>query len=115
MIIRRQAPLCNLEEFDTPNPESDPVTEKLTEADLERAARGAAALDRLVAEKRLTGLAYYYEGREGTIQRETSTSFIVGNSILNAEGTPMCGEFDIKTCIAMLIMDRLGIESVVVR
>ncbi len=98
-----------LEEFDTPKPESDPVTEKLTEADLERAARGAAALDRLVAEKRLTGLAYYYEGREGTIQREVSTSFIVGNSILNAEGTPMCGEFDIKTCIAMLIMDRLGI------
>ena len=98
-----------LEEFDTPMPKSDPVTEKLTEADLERAARGAAALDRLVAEKRLTGLAYYYEGREGTIQRETSTSFIVGNSILNAEGTPMCGEFDIKTCIAMLIMDRLGI------
>ena len=31
------------------------------------------------------------------------------NSILNAQGIPMCGEFDVKTCIAMLIMDRLGI------
>ena len=33
----------------------------------------------------------------------------VKQAILNAQGTPMCGEFDIKTCIAMLIMDRLGI------
>lgn len=58
---------------------------------------------------KLDGLAYYYEGNEGTIQREVATSFIVGNSILNAQGTPMCGEFDIKTGIAMLIMDRLNI------
>ena len=26
-----------------------------------------------------------------------------------AEGFPMCGEYDLKTCIAMLIMDRLDI------
>ena len=30
-------------------------------------------------------------------------------AILNAEGIPMCGEYDVKTCIAMLIMDSLGI------
>ena len=29
--------------------------------------------------------------------------------MLNAQGFPMCGEFDIKTCIAMFIMDRLNI------
>ncbi|MEE1278871.1 MAG: L-fucose/L-arabinose isomerase family protein [Acutalibacteraceae bacterium] len=98
-----------LEEFDTPDPKSDPVTRKLTEEDLTRAAKGAAALDRLVETYNLTGLAYFYEGLEDTIQREVATSFIVGNSILNAQGTPMCGEFDIKTCVAMLIMDRLGI------
>ena len=98
-----------LAEFDTPDPKSDPVTRKLTPEDLRRAAHGAAALDRLVEEKKLTGLAYYYEGLEGTVQREVATSFVVGNSILNAQGTPMCGEFDIKTCIAMLIMDRLNI------
>lgn len=98
-----------LEEFDTPVPVSDPVTMKLTDADLHRAAHGAAALDRLIDAYKLDGLAYYYEGNEGTIQREVATSFIVGNSILNAQGTPMCGEFDIKTCIAMLIMDRLNI------
>ena len=98
-----------LEEFDTPTPESDPVTMKLTAADLEKAAKGAAALDRLIDTFNLDGLAYYYEGRENTIQREVATSFIVGNSILNAQGIPMCGEFDIKTLIAMLIMDRLNI------
>lgn len=96
-------------EFEMPDPKSDPVTMKLTDADLERAAHGAAALDRLIDTYDLTGLAYYYEGMEGTIQREVATSFIVGNSILNAQGTPMCGEFDLKTCVAMLIMDRLNI------
>ena len=98
-----------LEEFDTPDPVSDPVTMKLTDADLRRAAHGAAALDRLIDTYQLDGRAYYYEGNEGTIQREVATSFIVGNSILNAQGTPMCSEFDIKTCIAMLILDRLNI------
>ncbi len=98
-----------LEEFETPDPKSDPVTSKLTEPDLERAAKGSAALDRLVETFKLDGLAYYYEGQEDTIQREVATSFIVGNSILNAQGIPMCGEFDIKTCVAMLIMDKLGI------
>ena len=98
-----------LAEFDTPDPKSDPVTRKLTDEDLEKAAHGAAALDRLIETHHLTGLAYYYEGNEGTVQREVATSFIVGNSILNAQGIPMCGEFDLKTCIAMLMMDRLNI------
>ncbi len=96
-------------EFDMPDPKSDPVTRKLTDADLYESARGAATLDRLVERFDLTGLAYYYEGQPDTIQRRVATSFIAGNSILNAQGIPMCGEFDIKTCIAMLIMDRLNI------
>ena len=85
------------------------LTVKLTDEDLYQAAKTAAALDRLVEKFKLTGLAYYYEGRDNTIQRLVASSFIVGNSILNAEGIPMCGEYDIKTCIAMLIMDRLDI------
>lgn len=96
-------------EFDMPNPISDPVTCKLTEKDLLGSAKGAAALDRLVKKYNLDGMAYYYEGKENSIQRTVATSLIVGNSILNAEGVPMCGEFDIKTNVAMLIMDRLDI------
>lgn len=98
-----------LREFDTPAPVSDPVTRKLTDADLRQAAHTAVALDKLVEKYNLTGLAYYYEGSPDSIQRRVASSFIVGNSILNARGIPMCGEFDIKTCIAMLIMDRLDI------
>ena len=98
-----------LREFDCPDPKSDPVTEKLTDADLYQAAKTAVALDKFVEANRLTGLAYYYEAAEGTLQRTVATTFTVGNSILNAEGIPMCGEYDVKTCVAMLIMDRLGI------
>ncbi len=97
------------EEFDMPAPGSDPITAKLTEADLDQAARTAVALDKLVEAYDLTGLAYYYEGGENTPHRQLASTFIVGNSILNAKGIPMCGEYDIKTCIAMLIMDRLDI------
>ena len=96
-------------EFEMPEPKSDPVTMKLTDADKRQAAKSAVALDKFVEKYHLTGLAYYYEGMEDSIQRLVATSLIVGNSILNAQGIPMCGEYDLKTCIAMLIMDRLGI------
>ena len=98
-----------LENFDTPDPKSDPLTMRLTDSDLRKAARSAVMLDKFVQEYRLSGLAYYYNGLPGSIQQETISSFIVGNSILNAQGIPMCGEFDLKTCIAMFIMDRLNI------
>ncbi len=96
-------------EFDMPEPKSDPLTSKLTDEDKYQAAKSAVALDKLVETYNLTGLAYYYEGREGSLHRKVATTFIVGNSILNAQGIPMCGEYDVKTCIAMLIMDRLNI------
>ena len=94
-------------EFDMPDPVSDPVTRKLTDADLLQAAKSAAALDKLVEKYHLNGMAYYYEGLEDSEERKIATSLIVGNSILNAQGIPMCGEFDIKTNIAMFIMDKL--------
>lgn len=99
--------------FDTPDPVSDPLTEKLTEADLETAAVVAVTLERYIALKHLDGLAYYYEAEPGSLLRRIVTNFIVGNSLLTAAGFPMCGEFDIKTCIAMLIFDRLEIGGLV--
>ena len=95
--------------FDTPAPVSDPLTEKLTDADLSQSARVAVALEKFISEKDLDGLAYYYEAEPGSNMRALVTNFIVGNSLLTAAGFPMCGEFDIKTCIAMMIFDRLGI------
>jgi len=98
-----------LDFFETPDPAGDPLTEKLTEHDLQNAARAMVALETLISEEQLTGLAYYYEGEAGSTLRTAVTSLIVGNSLLTAGGFPMCGEFDIKTCLAMLIMDRLQI------
>ena len=48
-------------------------------------------------------------GLASAILRTLVTNLIVGNSLLCAAGFPMCGEYDIKTCVAMLIMDRLDI------
>ena len=95
--------------FNTPEPVSDPLTMKLTEQDLQTAARAAVALDSFIEDKKLDGLAYYYEGLPGSEMRTLVTNMIVGNSLLCSAGFPMCGEFDIKTCIAMMIMDRLEI------
>ncbi len=106
-IEAKKVEILNL--FDTPDPKSDPITEKLTDEDLLAAARVAVALDKFVDTHDLDGLAYYYEGQEGSPLRQLVTNLIVGNSLLTAAGFPMCGESDLKTCIAMLIMDRLDI------
>jgi L-arabinose isomerase len=98
-----------LDLFDTPDPKSDPLTRKLTDEDLHAAAKAAVTLDKFVDEFDLDGLAYYYEGEPGSETRQLVTNLIVGNSLLTAAGFPMCGESDLKTCVAMLIQDRLGI------
>ncbi|MBN2641702.1 MAG: hypothetical protein JXR78_08625, partial [Victivallales bacterium] len=98
-----------LDFFDAPDPVSDPLTHKLTDSDLSTAARAAVALDAFIEAKQLDGLAYYYEAEAGSDMRTLVTNFIVGNSLLTSAGFPMCGEFDIKTCIAMMIFDRLNI------
>ncbi|MBN1481723.1 arabinose isomerase [candidate division KSB1 bacterium] len=98
---------CILNFFDTPEPKSDPITRKLTDEDLREAAKVGVALERFIEEKKLDGLAYYYEAEEGSDMRRLVTNLIVGNSLLTSAGFPMCGEADLKTCIAMMIMDRL--------
>lgn len=98
-----------LDFFDTPDPVSDPISEKLRDTDLETAARVTVALEKFVEAKQLDGLAYYYEGPENSETRLVMSNLIVGNSLLTGAGFPMCGESDLKTCFAMLIMERLGI------
>jgi len=71
--------------FDTPDPVSDPWTEKLTEKDLDVAAKAAVALEKFIAKRNLDGFAYYYEGEPGSVTRELVTNFIV------AEGESLAG------------------------
>jgi len=98
-----------LDFFDTPIPVSDPITRKLSDEDLHTAAKVSIALEAFVEEKDLDGLAYYYESIPDSELQKVVTNLIVGNSLLTGAGFPMCGESDLKTCIAMLIMDRLEI------
>ncbi len=98
-----------LDFFDTPDPVSDPISEKLRDTDLEVSAKVTVALEKFIAEKKLDGLAYYYEGPDQSDTRTVMSNLIVGNSLLTGAGFPMCGESDLKTLFAMLIMERLGI------
>ena len=98
-----------LDFFDTPDPVSDPISEKLKEEDLITAAKVTVALEKFVDEKQLDGLAYYYEAEYNSNTRLVMSNLTVVNSLLTGSGFPMCGESDLKTCLAMLIMDRLDI------
>ena len=94
--------------FDVAEPGYDPITKPIKEADMIWSARTASALDKLVSNFNLTGLAYYYRGLNNNLYERIASSLILGNSLLTAKGIPLAGEADLKTCAAMLIMDRIG-------
>lgn len=94
--------------FQIAQPGSDKISRAVTDDGLRWTARVACGLDRLVDDFDLNGLTYYYRGLNGNRSEELGASLIVGNSLLTARGVPASGEGDLKTCIAMLIMDRLG-------
>ena len=72
------------------------------------AARVSAGLDRLVADFELDSLAYYHRGLDGEIHERLGAGMILGSSLLTARGVPAAGEYELRTSLAMLIMDRLG-------
>ena len=89
-------------------PGRDRISQPVTDERLRWSARVACGLDKLVTDFDLNGLTYYYRGLAGNATEELGASVIVGNSLLTARGIPAAGEGDLKTCMAMLIMDRLG-------
>lgn len=68
----------------------------------------ACGLDRLVGEFGLDGLTYYYRGLDGNEYERLGASLILGNSLLMARGVAASGEGDLKTCLAMMLMNSLG-------
>jgi L-arabinose isomerase len=94
--------------FDFADPSSDPIAAPVELEQLDRSARVAAGLDRLVADFELDALTYYYRGLDGNEAEQLGAGVIVGNSLLTARGIPTSGEADLKTNVAQLILDRLG-------
>jgi L-arabinose isomerase len=94
--------------FDIAEPGRDKISMPVTDEALRWSARVASGLDRLVSDFDLQGLTYYYRGLDGNPNEELGASVIVGNSLLTARGIPASGEGDLKTCVAMLMMDRLN-------
>jgi L-arabinose isomerase len=84
------------------------IDEGVPASDLDWAARVAVGLDRLAADFALDGLTYYYRGLDGNEFERLGAGLILGNTLLTARGIPASGEGDLKTCIAMLTMDRFG-------
>jgi len=93
--------------FIFPEPGADPIAGPAKLEDLAWAARVACGLDRLVDSFGLTGLAYYYRGLGGNANERLGSSLIVGSSLLIGRGIPIAGELDIRTCLAMLLLDRM--------
>jgi L-arabinose isomerase len=73
--------------------------------ELERAAKTAVALDKLMLKHDLGSLAYYHKGTGNHQNEDTMSSVILGNSLLTARGIPVAGEYEVKNAQAMKIMD----------
>lgn len=97
-----------LDFFYQPPPGADRIAGPVTPEALDWSARVAAGLETLVADFSLDGLAHYYRGVDGNEYQNIAAGMIVGASMLTARGIPVAGEGDLKNCVAMLMMDRLG-------
>jgi len=80
-----------------------------SDEELKKAARTSVALDKLVKEKKLGSLAYFYKGSGIAQNEDTISSIILGTSLLTAQNIPVAGEYEIKNVQAMKILDSFGI------
>lgn len=77
-------------------------------ADLAWAAKVAVGLEQLVNDFDLDTLAYYHRGLDGEVHERLGAGMILGASLVTAGGAPACGEFELRTSLAMMIMEHLG-------
>ncbi len=93
-----------IEEFNS----SFEVSPECEASEIERAARTSVALDKLVKNKNLGSMAYYYEGESANEYENIVTSIIAGNTLLTGKNIPIAGECEVKNAQAMKIMAEFG-------
>jgi L-arabinose isomerase len=84
------------------------VDDSVDESDFRWAAQVSVGLDQLVEDFALDSIAYYHRGLEGEKHERLGAGMILGASLLTARGIPVVGEYELRTSLAMLVMDRLG-------
>jgi L-arabinose isomerase len=84
------------------------LDDSVVDDDFRWAAQVSVGLDRLVDDFALDSIAYYHRGLEGEKHERLGAGMILGASFLTARGIPVVGEYELRTSLAMLIMDRLG-------
>ncbi|MHB1472368.1 MAG: arabinose isomerase [Dermatophilaceae bacterium] len=84
------------------------IAPTVQDEDFAWAARVSVGLDRLAEDFALDSLAYYHRGLEGEQHERLGAGMILGASLLTARGIPAAGEYELRTSLAMLIVDRLG-------
>lgn len=84
------------------------VDDSVEDEDFRWAAKVSVGLDRLAEDFSLDSLAYYHRGLEGEQHERLGAGMILGASLLTAAGIPAAGEYELRTSLAMLIVDRLG-------
>lgn len=72
------------------------IDSECSQEDINSAGQTSVALDRLVAERKLGSLAYYYMGSGIQENENILASIIVGNSLLTANHVPVAGEYEVK-------------------
>lgn len=88
---------------------ADPLAKRPTRQQLTWSATVAAAQEIMADKFALDALAYYYHGSDGNEYEKLQSGFIVGHSLLTANGIPCAGECDLKTALAMKICDTLDL------
>jgi L-arabinose isomerase len=84
------------------------LQDSVQDEDFRWGAKVSVGLDRLADDFSLDSLAYYHRGLEGEQHERLGAGMILGASLLTARGIPAVGEYELRTSLAMLIVDRLG-------
>ena len=96
------------DEFKLLDASYDPTTREISDQDISWAAKCSVGLDKLIAQNNLSGMAYYYEGRNDNLYERIGAGLVIGNTLLVSSGCALAGESDMRTCVAMYTTSALG-------